>query len=124
MRIIKEIEIGERKANALFDTGAMHTYVKEDILCDAQKLNIPKSYKVALGGRNIEVHELYFVWGEIEGLGFDMEVVSVDELGRADGKELDAIIGALTMEKWEIIPNPKEGTLDLEGLKRREFIEF
>lgn len=70
------------------------------------------------------MHELYFVWGEIEGLGFDMEVVSVDELGRADGKELDAIIGALTMAKWEIIPNPKEGTLDLEGLKRREFIEF
>jgi hypothetical protein len=28
------------------------------------------------------------------------------------------------MEEWEIIPNPKDGTLDLLGLKRREFTEF
>jgi hypothetical protein len=28
------------------------------------------------------------------------------------------------MEKWEIIPNPKDATLDLTGLRRREFIEF
>lgn len=33
-------------------------------------------------------------------------------------------VGTLTMEEWEIIPNPSDGTLDLSGLKRREFTEF
>ena len=45
-------------------------------------------------------------------------------LGRVDGGEIDALIGALTMEEWEISVNPKDGTLDLSGLKRREFTEF
>jgi len=37
---------------------------------------------------------------------------------------LDVIIGALTMERWEIRLDPQTGTLDLEGLRRREFTEF
>jgi hypothetical protein len=48
----------------------------------------------------------------------------VDELGKADGHELDILIGARTMEQWEIRLDPRTGTLDLEGLKRREFTEF
>lgn len=48
----------------------------------------------------------------------------VEEIGQADGRELDALIGALTMERWEIKIDPREGTLDLEGLRRREFTEF
>ncbi|MEW5768661.1 MAG: hypothetical protein AB1797_13805 [bacterium] len=124
MRIIREIEIEKRKATALFDTDAMHTYVKREMVGDRPKLVIPRPYKVALGGRTIEVQELYLLLGKIEEWDLDMEAVPVDELGRIEGREIDAIIGALTMEKWEIIPNPKEGTLDLEGLKRREFIEF
>jgi len=28
------------------------------------------------------------------------------------------------MEKWEILVNPKDGTLALSGLKRREFTDF
>ena len=39
-------------------------------------------------------------------------------------KKIDVIVGALTMEQWEIIPSLKEGTLDLSGLKRREFTEY
>jgi len=42
----------------------------------------------------------------------------------ADGQELDVIIGARTMEQWEIRIDPKTGSLDLEGLGRREFTEF
>ena len=62
--------------------------------------------------------------GRIEGLAFDADAVPVAELGRADGHELDVLIGVLTMERWEIKLDPKSGTLDLEGLRRREFIEF
>jgi len=43
---------------------------------------------------------------------------------RADGHELDALIGTLIMEQWEIKLDPRNGTLDLEGLRHREFTEF
>ena len=62
--------------------------------------------------------------GEIEGLDFLADAVPVAELGRANGCELDAIIGALTMERYEIKLDPKAGVLDLEGLRRREFTEY
>lgn len=122
-RIIKEIEIEGKKAYALFDTGAYHTYIRRELLSDISK-RIVSSYKVALGGREIEIKETCIAIGKIEGLAFDAEVIPLDEIGKADGYELDAIIGALAMEKWEIKLNPKTKMLDLEGLKRREFIEF
>ena len=37
---------------------------------------------------------------------------------------LDALIAALTMERWEMKLDPKSLALDLEGLRRREFTEF
>jgi hypothetical protein len=79
---------------------------------------------VALGGRVIEVKKCCIIEGKIEGLGFHTQVIPIDQVGRVDGKVVDVLIGALTMEEWEIIPNPKDATLDLSGLRRREFTEF
>ncbi|HIE29533.1 TPA: hypothetical protein EYP66_19865 [Candidatus Poribacteria bacterium] len=123
-RIIKEIEIEGQTAVALFDTGAVFTYVKQPLLANAVRKSLAAPFHVALGGKTIDVRELYLVDGKIEGLEFDTDAVSVDELGKANGHELDAIIGVLTMERWEIRLDPKTETLDLEGLRRREFTEF
>ncbi len=124
MRIVKEIEIQGKTATALFDTGSLHTYVAMPLLEGVPSQTLRRPYKVALGGRVIDVHVHCLVNGAIDGLEFMTSAVPVDKVGKADGKEVDVIIGALTMEEWEIIPNPKDGTLDLSGLKRREFTEF
>ncbi|MEW6619172.1 MAG: aspartyl protease family protein [bacterium] len=124
MRIVKEIEIEGRKVNALFDTGSVHTYIIRDFLEGVPIRLLSEPYKVALGGRVIEVKEYCAVEGKMEGYAFDTKVVPIDNLGRVDGKEIDALIGALTMEEWEISVSPKDGALDLSGLKRREFTEF
>jgi len=124
MRIVKEIEIQGKRALALFDTGSLHTYVASRLLEGAPTQALRRPYKVALGGKTFEVKIHCSIQGSIEGLDFHTEVVPIDEVGRVDGKEVDIIIGALTMEEWEIIPNPRDGTLDLSGLKRREFTEF
>ena len=79
---------------------------------------------VGLGGETIEIRELCLIQGKIEGLDFLADAVPVSKLGKADGHQVDAIIGALTMERWEIKLDPKTGALDLEGLRRREFTEF
>jgi predicted aspartyl protease len=123
-RIIKTIEIEGQPAVALFDTGATFTYIKEPFLATALRKPLIAPFRVALGGTSIEIRELCLIGGRIEGLGFDTDAVPVAELGEADGHELDALIGVRTMEQWAIRLDPKNGTLDLEGLRRREFTEW
>ena len=123
-RVIKTIEIEGEPAKALFDTGAFHTYLLRKCLQNVPTLRVTKAYEVALGGETIRITERAMVNGKIEGLDFDTYVIPVDSLGKANGHELDAIIGAVTMEVWEITVNPRDGTLGLEGLRRREFTEY
>jgi hypothetical protein len=123
-RIIKAIEIQGQPANALFDSRAVNTYVRSSFVANEPRKPMRTPIHVGLGGRSIEIRELCLIDGKIEGLDFLADAVPVTELGKADGHELDAIVGALTMERWEIKLDPRTGSLDLEGLRRREFTEF
>jgi hypothetical protein len=123
-RVIKTIEIEGQPVKALFDTGAFNTYLLRKYLGNAPTHRVKIPYEVALGGETIHVTERGLVNGKIDGLDFDTPVVPVESLGKANGHDLDAIIGAITMEAWEITVNPKDGTLGLEALKRREFTEY
>lgn len=123
-RIGKEIEIEGKPAVALFDSGATFTYVRERLVAESPRRVVAPPVGVALGGQRIQVREQCFMVGKIEGLDFVTDAVPVADLGRADGHALDAIIGARTMEQWEIKLDPKTGTLDVEGLRRREFTEY
>lgn len=123
-RVIKTIEIEGKPAVALFDSGAFHTYVVRKLLKSSPRLRVSRPFEVALGGRTVEVREQAMVNGKIEGLDFNTTVVPIDSLGKADGHKLDAIIGAITMEHWEITVNPKDGSLGLDGLRRREFTDY
>jgi len=123
-RVIKTIEVEGQSAVALFDTGAVYTYIVERLLEGVPRKAVAGPVRVVLGGRVIVIQEVCTVDGKVEGLDFFTETVPVQALGMADGRELDAIIGARTMEQWEIRIDPKRGTLDLEGLRRREFTEF
>jgi hypothetical protein len=123
-RVIKTIEIEDQPVKALFDTGAFHSYLLRRYLGNVPTRPVTKPYEVALGGETIHITERALVNGKIEGLDFDTVVVPVDSLGKANGHDLNAIIGAITIEAWEITVNPKDGTLGLEALKRREFTEY
>jgi len=123
-RVIKTIEIEGQPVKALFDTGAFHSYVLRKYVTGSPTQVIAKPYEVALGGETFEVREHALVNGKIDGLDFNTMVVPINSLGKANGHDLDAIIGAITMEAWEITVNPKDGTLGLEGLRRREFTEY
>jgi hypothetical protein len=123
-RIVKTIEMEGQQAVALFDTGAIYTYVRSPLARETPRGAMIPPVRVVLGGKGIEIHELCFVQGKIEGLSFLADAVPIEDIGAADGHELDAIIGALTMERWEIRLDLKTGELDLAGLRRREFTEF
>lgn len=98
--------------------------MRSSFVTDVPRRAVTKPVRVVFGGQAIEIAELCLINGKIEGLDFFADAVPVIELGAADGHKLDVLIGALAMEQWEIRLDPKAGTLDLEGLKRREFTEF
>lgn len=123
-RIIKTIEIEGLQAVALFDTGAIYTYVRSSFVRETPRRAMIPPARIALGGKDVEIRELRFIQGKIEDLDFLADAVPVEDIGVADGHELDVIIGSLTMERWEIRLDPKTGELDLTGLRRREFTEF
>jgi predicted aspartyl protease len=123
-RIIKTIEIEGQQALALFDTGVTYSYIRSPLVRAAPRRSVTRPARVTLGGKDIDIRELCLIEGKIEGLDFFTDAVAVEEIGHADGHELDALIGARTMEQWEIRLDPKTGALDLEGLRRREFTEF
>ena len=116
-RIIRNIEVEGEPAVALFDTGASFTYVRSSLISEAPRKRVKQPAHVALGGSEIDIKELAIIEGKIEGLDFFTDAVPVEELGRADGHDLDALIGALTMERWEIKFDRRTGELDLEGLR-------
>ena len=94
-RIIKTIEIEGQPAKASFDTGAFHTYVLRRYLEAIPNAVLPVTvpYEVSIGGETIVVKEKALINGEIEGLGFDTRAVPVESLDKANGHDLDAIIG-------------------------------
>jgi hypothetical protein len=123
-RIIKEIEIEGQRAVALFDSGAVYTYVRASLVTQRPTVPVDPPIRVVLGGQRIQINELCLMMGKIEGLGFSADAVPVADLGKADGQTLDVIIGATTLEKWEIKLDLKTQSLGLEGLRRREFVEY
>ena len=120
-RIIKTIEIEGEPAVALFDAGVVYTYVRSSFVRDAPRRAMIPPAHVGLAGREIDISELCLVAGKIEGLDFLADTVPLEDISHAGGYELDVLIGALTMEQWEIQLDPKNNALGLERLKQREF---
>src|SRR5262249_22560002 len=116
-RIIKTIEIEGQPAVALFDSGAIYTYIRSDLVQSAPRTSVAKPVRVALGGQAITITDVCLFNGKIEGLDFFADAVPIARLGAIDVHQLDAIIGALTLVRWEIKLYPNNGSLDLEGLK-------
>jgi hypothetical protein len=123
-RIIKTIEVEGQPAVALFDTGTVFTYVRSSYVRNVPRRAMVPPVRVGLGDRDVEISELCLVQGKIEGLDFLTDAVPVEEIGQAEGHELDLLVGARTMEQWELRLDPRNGSLDLEGLRRRELTEF
>ena len=121
-RTFKEIDIEGKRAYTLFDTGSMRSYVRNEFASNIRRRIEP--FEVGFGGVH-RIKETCIIICSIEGLKFDIEAHPVEDLGFDEkGRRIDAIIGALAMEKWVLMPNPKTGEIDLTALRKRKFTEF
>lgn len=130
-RIIKEIKIKpdigskiEKKAFAVFDTGSERSYVKKSLMPSGSSCSKIPPFTSKLGGNTRQIKEQCILIGVIEDLEFGFSAFPVDDIGIIDGQDVGILIGATAMEEWDIRVSPKGKTLDLEGLKKREFVEL
>lgn len=121
-RIVKEIQVDGRRLKALFDTGSLRSYAREEFRPAGSRRVSPVT--VGMGGTFRHLDERCDLTAQIDGLEFDMTAYIVPELGQTEHGPLDAIVGALTMEEWWIKLDPHTQELDLSGLRKREFTEF
>lgn len=121
-RIVQDIEIAGKRLKALWDTGSLRSYICSRFLPP----NIRKvpPIRVSIGGETVSLDRRCDVSVTIDGLEFDLTAYIIDDLGEIEEGRIDAIIGALCMEEWYIKLDPKNRTLDLSGLRRREFTEY
>ena len=121
-RIVKEIVKDGRPLRALFDSGSIRSYITANHRPPTARRVSPIT--VGLGGASRRLDERCDLTARIDGLEFDMTAYVINELGETEHGRLDAIVGALTMEEWYIKLDPRQGELDLSGLRKREFTEY
>lgn len=129
-RIIEKIKIkGDPKSSgidvfALFDSGSERSYIKTNAIPeDVNRIKIFQ-FTSKFGGSKRQITERCSLIGEINGLSFDFSAHPIDDIGIIDGKDIVVLIGATAMEEWDMKIYPKEKTIDLTALKKREFIEL
>ena len=89
-----------------------------------QVTELPREYKVALGGGTKTIHRACLLVATIEDHGIDTDAKVVDEIGRDEqGRPIEILFGALAMQQWGIQPIPAEQRLDLTHYSE-EFVEF
>ncbi|MBI4947725.1 MAG: hypothetical protein HY840_15140 [Bacteroidetes bacterium] len=109
---IHEITIGtmEKKTNqvnTLFDTGSFYTIVREDVLPETKFVYwypVPDEFKTAVKGGKLQIKGVTRLTIEYN----NRKIVEGDILISSDINR-EMIIGAKTMQAWDIVINNKNG---------------
>ncbi|MBI4947113.1 MAG: hypothetical protein HY840_12015 [Bacteroidetes bacterium] len=123
-RIKKYIEINGKKFWTLFDTGSRNTYVTEEVAINLLTFDLPKVNPVSLGGSVHNISKGCILICKIEGYDVTDDARVMKKIGKDDdGKEIEILLGALTMQQWGIIPVPEKEDIDMSRYPK-EFVEF
>jgi len=90
---------GEKKVDALYDTGARLSFISKSMaskLSNVERLPSPLSFEKAKEGEEVTVNEAIRLDFYIEGIRLSDEFFIADELSE------DVIIGAKTMQAWRL----------------------
>ena len=109
---------------ALFDSGAINTYITPEVAKNLTKEKLPEPRKISLGGKRHELTHRAFLNAKIKDKDVSTEALVMDKIGRDEtGKEIQILFGALAMEKWNIKLDMRSKRLDMTHYPK-EFVEF
>jgi len=90
---------GEKKVDALFDSGATYSFIRKELalrLAIPDNLPNPLEFETAREGDKLSVKEAVRLDFYIEGIRLSDEFLIIEELSE------DVIIGATTLQKWRL----------------------
>ena len=123
-RVRTQAVVAGRPCWCLFDTGARNTYVVQDIASLLPSIELDKPEPVAFGGRTYQVMRECHLTCLVDGLPVRTHARILEDIGAdEEGKKIEILIGALTMQEWGMRPIPDEERLDMTHYPK-EFIEF
>jgi hypothetical protein len=117
-------KINGKRRWTLLDSGARHTYIAAAAAkgLDVRRLDVPQT--ALLGGKPHRIDRLCVLLADIEGHSVETLARVIDEIGKdEDGKPIQVLFGALSMQEWGIrldVPNER---IDWTHYTR-EFVEF
>jgi hypothetical protein len=120
------ITVDGRERWTLFDTGSRNTYVVPAVAELLVTSDTAHPMRTGLGGTTKEIKKRALLEAEVEGRFISTNAMVVDEIGRdEEGREIEALIGALAMKQWGVRLVVDEGKekLDLTHYPE-EFVEF
>jgi hypothetical protein len=116
-------ELNGKKLWTLFDSGSRNTYIAKAAAKGLRRERLSVARKAMLGGESHPIKEVCHLDIEIEGHSVDTLARVIDDIGQEDGKPIDILFGALSMQEWGIhLDVPKE-RLDWTHYTK-EFVEF
>lgn len=123
-RVKRDVEVQGQQFWALFDTGALSTYVSEEVAARLPTFEMEKPERVSLGGRVREVEKEGLLGCLIEGKPVRVLARVLPEIGSDEtGRRIHILVGALLMQQWGIIPVPREERLDMTNYPEI-FVEY
>jgi len=123
-RVRAEVVVNGRDCWTLFDTGARNTYVVQDLTPVLPTFELERVEPVSLGGKLHKVTRECRLICLIEGLPVRTLARVLEEIGEdEEGRRIEILLGALTMQEWGIRPIPDEERLDMTHYPR-EFVEY
>lgn len=129
-RPLVEVEIEGNKLNAVLDTGSRRSYITKQHANKFPKAQV-EPFGVMLGGKTFSFKEARIVTGFVKDTSqrkyrFAEFFFEVEDLGEEDGKRVDVLLGAGTLEDWgtvidESVPPPQ---VDYRILRKGELVEL
>lgn len=130
MRPITEVEVDKQLLIAILDSGAKHSYIREELAGRFFTVTI-EPFQAKLGGQTLTFTKGKVVEGRVRDSDgnwykFAEILLTIDDLGEEDGKKIDALFGAFLLEKWgalvdNAVTPPK---IDYRNLRKGEFVEL
>ena len=86
--------------------GRIGVIFERDRLPEGEECKAISSFTTKIGGTTHEIKNACMIDAEIEGLPFDIKAYPIDDIGNADGNELDMIVGGNGNGRMGHYPEP------------------
>ena len=129
-RPLVEVEIEGRKLNAVLDAGSRQSYIRKEWAKNFSTAPV-EPFGVMLRGKAFSFKETKVVTGFVKDTAerkyrFATFFFEVEDLGEEDGKRIDVLLGAVTLEDWGTVIDesvtPPE--VDYRLLRKGELVEL